>query len=92
MASATSRGLVSGASWCIEYRAAGQPVGWSWFDDEAGVRVTPAAPGKMIAARVTYLEGWAVRAILARHDAAHRLVPGADRDVAVMTRPACRVP
>ncbi|HEY2574798.1 MAG TPA: lantibiotic dehydratase [Streptosporangiaceae bacterium] len=53
------------------------PVGWSWIDDEAGVRVTPAAPGKMIAARVTYLEGWAVRAILARHDAALRpwLVP-----------------
>jgi hypothetical protein len=53
------------------------PVGWSWIDDEAGVRVTPAAPGKMIAARVTYLEGWAVRAILARHEAALRpwLVP-----------------
>jgi hypothetical protein len=53
------------------------PVGWSWIDDEAGVRVTPAPAGEMIAARVTYLEGWAVRAILARHDAALRpwLVP-----------------
>jgi len=53
------------------------PVNWSWIDDGAGVRATPAAPGKMIAARVTYLEGWAVRAILARHDAALRpwLVP-----------------
>jgi hypothetical protein len=53
------------------------PLGWSGIDDEAGVRVAPAAPGKMIAARVTYLEGWAVRAILARHQAALRpwLVP-----------------
>jgi hypothetical protein len=53
------------------------PVGWSWIDDEAGVRVTPAAPGQMIAARATYLEGWAVRAILARHEATLRpwLVP-----------------
>jgi hypothetical protein len=53
------------------------PVGWSWIDDEAGVRVTPAAPEEMIAARVTYLEGWAVRAVLAGHDAALRpwLVP-----------------
>jgi hypothetical protein len=53
------------------------PVGWSWIDDEAGVRVTPSAPGKMIATRATYLEGWAVRAILARYDAALRpwLVP-----------------
>jgi hypothetical protein len=53
------------------------PVGWSWIDDEAGVRVMPAAPGEMIAARAAYLEGWAVRAILACHDAALRpwLVP-----------------
>jgi len=53
------------------------PVGWSWIDDEAGVRVRAAAPGHMIAARVTYLEGWAVRAVLARHETALRpwLVP-----------------
>jgi hypothetical protein len=53
------------------------PVGWSRIDDEAGLRVTPAAHGKLISDRVTYLEGWAVRAILAGHDAALRpwLVP-----------------
>ncbi len=53
------------------------PVGWSLIDDEAGVRVTPAAAGGMIDARITYLEGWAVRATLARHEAALRpwLVP-----------------
>jgi hypothetical protein len=53
------------------------PVGWSCIDDESGVRVTAAAAGQMIAARVVYLESWAVRAVLARHEAALRpwLVP-----------------
>ncbi len=53
------------------------PVGWSRIDDAAGLRVTPAAGGMLITDRVTYLEGWAVRAILAGHDVALRpwLVP-----------------
>ncbi len=53
------------------------PMAWSRIDEGSGLRVTPAAPGAMIAARVTYLEGWAVRAVLARHEAALRpwLVP-----------------
>lgn len=53
------------------------PVGWSEIDDGSGIRVTPAAPGRELAERVTYLEGWAVRAIMADHAAALRpwLVP-----------------
>jgi hypothetical protein len=53
------------------------PMAWSWIDDEAGLRLTPAAPGSMIAARVAYLEGWAVRAVLARYETGLRpwLVP-----------------
>ncbi|MGE5826985.1 MAG: non-ribosomal peptide synthetase, partial [Micromonosporaceae bacterium] len=53
------------------------PVGWSWIDDGSGVRITHAAPGHALAARVTYLEGWALRALMADHTAALRpwLVP-----------------
>ena len=50
------------------------PVGWSRIDDERGIRVEDGQP---LAARVTYLEGWAVRAIMAVHATALRpwLVP-----------------
>ena len=53
------------------------PVGWSQIDDGPGVRITHAAPGFALAARVTYLEGWAVQAIMAGHGTALRpwLVP-----------------
>ncbi len=53
------------------------PVGWSQIDDGSGIRITHAAPGRSLAARVTYLEGWAVRAIMADHVAGLRpwLVP-----------------
>ncbi len=53
------------------------PVGWCQFDDGQGIRVTPADPGSPLAARVTYLEGWAVRGIMADHLTALRpwLVP-----------------
>jgi amino acid adenylation domain-containing protein len=48
------------------------PVGWSRIDDGRGLRVTHAAPGFSVAARATYLEGWAVRAVMAGHDGALR--------------------
>ena len=48
------------------------PVGWSVFDDGPGVRVTHAASGSLLAARTTYLEGWAVRGIIADHVSALR--------------------
>jgi amino acid adenylation domain-containing protein len=53
------------------------PVGWSQIDDGHGIRVTYAASGRLVAARVTYLEGWAVQAIMADHVTALRpwLVP-----------------
>ena len=53
------------------------PVGWSQIDDGPGIRITHAAPGRVLAARVTYLEGWAVQAIMADHVTALRpwLVP-----------------
>ncbi len=53
------------------------PVGWSRIDDDPGIRITHAAGGHPLAARVTYLEGWAVRAIMAEHADALRpwLVP-----------------
>jgi hypothetical protein len=53
------------------------PVGWSRIDDDPGIRVTHAKPALPLGARVTYLEGWAVRAIMADHAAALRpwLVP-----------------
>ncbi|HEX6526329.1 MAG TPA: amino acid adenylation domain-containing protein [Streptosporangiaceae bacterium] len=53
------------------------PVGWSRIDDGPGIRITHAAPESSVAARATYLEGWAVRAIMAAHAAALRpwLVP-----------------
>jgi amino acid adenylation domain-containing protein len=46
------------------------PVGWSQIDDRPGIGVTPTAtagPADSLGARVTYLEGWAVRAIMADH-------------------------
>jgi amino acid adenylation domain-containing protein len=48
------------------------PVGWSQLDDSSGVRITHAAPGRSLAARTTYLEGWAVRGIMADHALALR--------------------
>ena len=53
------------------------PVGWAPIDDGPGVRITHAAPAFSLAARVTYLEGWAVQGLLARHSHALRpwLVP-----------------
>jgi amino acid adenylation domain-containing protein len=53
------------------------PVGWSQIDDGPGIRITHAPPERALAARVTYLEGWAVRAVMAGHSAALRpwLVP-----------------
>jgi amino acid adenylation domain-containing protein len=53
------------------------PVGWSRIDDGSGIRITHAAAGQPLAARRTYLEGWAVNAIMAVHTEALRpwLVP-----------------
>jgi hypothetical protein len=53
------------------------PVGWAQFDEDPGLRITHGAPAFSLAARVTYLEGWAVRALLAGHSQALRpwLVP-----------------
>jgi amino acid adenylation domain-containing protein len=53
------------------------PVGWARIDDGPGIRITHAAPEFSLAARVTYLEGWAVQAMLAGHSRALRpwLVP-----------------
>jgi acyl carrier protein len=48
------------------------PVGWSQIDDGPGIRVTHAAPGRPLAARTTFLEGWAVRGIMTGHSAALR--------------------
>jgi|GEM_PF-532178 len=53
------------------------PVGWSQFDEGQGIRITQPAPGQELAARSTYLEGWAFRAFMAQHASALRpwLVP-----------------
>src|ERR1019366_1898902 len=53
------------------------PMSWSQIDDDPGIRITHAADGSSLAARITYLEGWAVRAIMADHATALRpwLVP-----------------
>ena len=53
------------------------PVGWSQIDDGDGIRITHAEQTFSLAARATYLEGWAVRAIMADHTTALRpwLVP-----------------
>ena len=53
------------------------PVSWAQIDDGPGIRVNHAAPGFSLGARATYLEGWAVRAIMAGHSNALRpwLVP-----------------
>ncbi|MFI7426808.1 amino acid adenylation domain-containing protein [Micromonospora sp. NPDC049836] len=53
------------------------PVSWSRIDDGAGVRITHDPAGRFLADRITYLEGWAVAAILAEHTMALRpwLVP-----------------
>ena len=54
------------------------PVGWSGSTTRLVSGSPPRSAGEMVAARVTYLEGWAVRAILARHDAA-LVLAGAER-------------
>jgi Condensation domain/Lantibiotic dehydratase, N terminus len=53
------------------------PVSWSQIDDGPGIRISHAAPGHSLSARATYLEGWAVRAIMTGHAIALRpwLVP-----------------
>jgi len=53
------------------------PVGWSQIDNGPGIRIAHAGPGLSLAARVTYLEGWAVQAVMAGHGSALRpwLVP-----------------
>jgi amino acid adenylation domain-containing protein len=53
------------------------PVGWSQIDDGHGLRITHAVSGRSLADRVTYLEGWGVREIMAGHVTALRpwLVP-----------------
>ena len=53
------------------------PVGWAQIDDGSGIRIAHAAPQFSLAARVTYLEGWAVRALMERHGDALRpwLIP-----------------
>jgi hypothetical protein len=53
------------------------PVGWARIDDDPGIRMTYAAPQFSLAARVTYLEGWAAQALMAGHSRALRpwLVP-----------------
>ena len=53
------------------------PMSWAQIDDGRGIRIGHTAPGFSLAARVTYLEGWAVRAIMADHATALRpwLVP-----------------
>jgi hypothetical protein len=53
------------------------PVGWSRIDDGRGIRIAHAGPEFSLSARATYLEGWAVQAIMADHGSALRpwLVP-----------------
>jgi amino acid adenylation domain-containing protein len=53
------------------------PVSWSQIDDDPGIRITHPANGQSLASRITYLEGWAVRAVMAEHSSALRpwLVP-----------------
>jgi amino acid adenylation domain-containing protein len=53
------------------------PLGWSQIDDDHGIRITHAGPAFPLAARATYLEGWAVRGVMADHAIAMRpwLVP-----------------
>ena len=52
-------------------------MSWAQIDEGPGVRIHHAAPGFSLGARATYLEGWAVRAIMAGHSNALRpwLVP-----------------
>jgi amino acid adenylation domain-containing protein len=53
------------------------PVGWAQIDEDRGIRITHRAPEFSLAARATYLEGWAVSATMASHAGALRpwLVP-----------------
>lgn len=53
------------------------PVGWARFDDGDGIRVTRADPPALVDERVTYLEGWAVTAVIEPYAKALRpwLVP-----------------
>ena len=52
-------------------------MGWSQIDDDPGIRINHAAPAFSLGARATYLEGWALRAVMAGHGSALRpwLVP-----------------
>ncbi len=48
------------------------PVSWAHIDEELGIRITHAPPGRALAARTTYLEGWAIRAVMAEYAEAMR--------------------
>jgi hypothetical protein len=69
------------------------PVGWAQIDDGPGIRITHAAPEFSLAARVTYLEGWAAQAMMARYSQAlrpwlvPRLVPSASVDGTLLRLP-----
>jgi len=69
------------------------PVGWAQIDDGAGIRITHGAPEFSLAARVTYLEGWAAQAMMARYSQAlrpwlvPRLVPSASVDGTLLRLP-----
>ncbi len=53
------------------------PMCWSELDDGVGIRISHDPAGRSLVGRTTYLEGWAVRAVLADYATALRpwLVP-----------------
>jgi amino acid adenylation domain-containing protein len=53
------------------------PVGLSQFDDGPGIRIEHHASDSLVRERITYLEGWSIRALMAEHTEALRpwLVP-----------------
>jgi amino acid adenylation domain-containing protein len=53
------------------------PVGWAAFGSGQGIAIRNAHPPALVSARTTYLEGWAVTAVMTPHTAALRpwLVP-----------------
>ncbi len=48
------------------------PVSWGQIDDGPDIRINHAQDGRALAARNTYLEGWAIRAIMADYAIALR--------------------
>ncbi len=53
------------------------PMSWAQLDEQPGIRISHVAPGFSLSERITYLEGWPVRAIMAERTKALRpwLVP-----------------